>query len=300
VYSDKCQALLHSKPSRPILTVSGNAYSISLSSEHLIVGSSSLRHFYWKLVRLRNSEQSKDTSKEVVTGSTAVGRNVTLVIRDSGEDAELGVHVLVDGHNGCDVAATVAVVGSRPNSDDRILREVVLVALVDELMSSGNQFETIHVVELSRNLVAKEPAGTTRANSPRLDVFGVRPDKIAESTLVRNLLSTGNDANLVDGTDLGTQATVDTEELAVDDGSEDQKVENMAAGLPNGGVSILLLALLVESIDLSDLTRLVITADKNNSVGVPGNNSQHHNATCFTHTYLAFRHIRRVNVSRLK
>lgn len=51
---------------------------------------------------------------------------MSLVVGNCGEDAELGVDVLVDCHDGCNIAAAVAVVRSRPHSDNRVLGEVVL------------------------------------------------------------------------------------------------------------------------------------------------------------------------------
>lgn len=83
-----------------------------------------------------------------------------------------------------------------------------------------------------------------------------------------DLLGPGNDADLVNRSDLGTQPAVDAEDLAVDDGREDQEVEDVAASLPHRRVPVLLLALLVEPVDLRDLARLVVPSDEDDSVGV--------------------------------
>jgi hypothetical protein len=53
------------------------------------------------------------------------------------------------------------------------------------------------VVYLCRDLISKEPTSTARRYSPRFDFFGVTPDEIAKRALVRNLLCSRNDANLV-------------------------------------------------------------------------------------------------------
>lgn len=76
-----------------------------------------------------------------------------------------------------------------------------------------------------------------------------------------NLLSSGYDADLVEGADLGGQASVNAENLAVDDGGEGEKVKDLATGLPYGSVAVLCLALFVETIDLSDLSRFVVATD---------------------------------------
>ena len=77
-------------------------------------------------------------------------------------------------------------------------------------MGSCDEFETVDMVELRSNFVAEQPASTTGADSPRLDFFGVAPDKVAKGTLVGDLLSSRDDPNLVDGPDLRAQAAVHT------------------------------------------------------------------------------------------
>ena len=85
-----------------------------------------------------------------------------------------------------------------------------------------------------------------------------------------DLLGARYDADLVQGADLGRQAAVDTEHLAVDDGGEGEEVEDLAARLPHRGVAILLLALLVEAVDLCDLAGFVVAADQGDLVGESG------------------------------
>lgn len=51
---------------------------------------------------------------------------MALVVGHGREDAELCVEVAAHRHDGGDVAAAVAVVGCRPNSDDGLFGEVVL------------------------------------------------------------------------------------------------------------------------------------------------------------------------------
>lgn len=143
-----------------------------------------------------------------------------------------------------------------------------LVSLVHELMRTSNELEPVDMVELGSHLVAKQPPGAARADSPRLDVFRVRPHQVAEGALVGDLLGAGHDADLVDGADLRAQAAVDAQDLAVDNGGQDEKVKDLAARLPDGRVAVLLLALLVEAVDLRDLPRLVVATDENDLLGI--------------------------------
>jgi hypothetical protein len=168
-------------------------------------------------------------------------------------------------------------------------------------MSTCNELEAIDVVELSSDLVSKQPPCATRANSPSLDVFRIAPDKITKGTLVRYLLSSCYNADLVDGSDLGAKATVNTENLAINNSSQDQEVEHLAACLPDRGIAVLLLALLIEPVDLSDLSRFMVTTNKNNSIRIPVQQVNDLTTSCDSVlTHFAFRHIRRVKVSRLK
>lgn len=114
-----------------------------------------------------------------------------------------------------------------------MLGETYLVALVDELMRPRYQLQTVDVVELGRHLAAKEPARPARTHRPRVNVLGIRPHEIAKGALVRDLLRPGDHPDLVDGADLGAEAAVDAEDLAVDDRREDEEVKDVAAGLPH-------------------------------------------------------------------
>lgn len=100
-------------------------------------------------------------------------------------------------------------------------------------MSSCNQFQPVNMIKLCGHFVAKQPAGATRTDSPRLNVFWIGPDKVTEGAFMRNLLRTSNDTDLVNRADFGAQTSVDAEKLAIDDGSEDKEVEHMAASLPH-------------------------------------------------------------------
>ena len=58
------------------------------------------------------------------------------MIGNSTEDLEFWLEVLAQVHDGSDVSAAVAVVRSGPDGDDVLVLEMVLVALVDELVGA--------------------------------------------------------------------------------------------------------------------------------------------------------------------
>jgi hypothetical protein len=143
-----------------------------------------------------------------------------------------------------------------------------LVALIDQLMSSGNQLQPIDVIEFGGDLVSEEPACTTGRYRPGLNVLRIGPDQITESTLMRDLLSTCDNSNLINSTDFRAETTVDAEHFAIDDSGKDQEVEHLAAGLPNGSIAIFLLTFLIEAIDLGDLTRLMVATDEGDLIRI--------------------------------
>lgn len=60
-----------------------------------------------------------------------------------------------------------------------------------------------------------------------------------------------------------------TKHPTVDDGAQCHEVKDLAASLPYRGISVLLKALLVETVDLSDLARLVVTTYQRNPIRIP-------------------------------
>lgn len=83
-----------------------------------------------------------------------------------------------------------------------------------------------------------------------------------------DLLCASYDADLIQGADFGAQAAVHAEDFAVDDGAEDEEVEDLTAGFPDGGVAVFGLAFFVEAVDLGYLTGFVVAADEGDSIGV--------------------------------
>ena len=86
---------------------------------------------------------------------------------------------------------------------------------------------------------------------------------------MRNLLRTSNDTDLINSANLRAQTAVNAENFTINNGSEDKEVKNLAARLPDRRIAVLLLALLVETVNLGDLARLVVASDECDLVGVP-------------------------------
>lgn len=207
------------------------------------------------------------SSSQEVRNNSAIGDGA-LALANSVENVESTFHVVVDVQNGGDVTTSVTIVGSGPHGDEVGVLEPVLEAIHNKLMSTSNQVNVVNVVELRGNLGSKKPSSTTRRQSPGLDVLRVGPHQVAEGTLVRDLHSSLEKSDLVKSFYIGRQSTVNTEDLALNNGSDSEVIENFAAVLPRVRVSVLSDSLIVETVHGGDLSGLVVTTEKSNASGV--------------------------------
>jgi len=76
------------------------------------------------------------------------GGNVPLRLWHRLKDPEVKAQLLVDAENGGNVAAAVAVVRGGPNSDQVLVREHELVALLDQLVGASDKRKIVNVGEL--------------------------------------------------------------------------------------------------------------------------------------------------------
>lgn len=116
--------------------------------------------------------------------------------------------------------------------------------------------------------LAKGVTGATRRDSPATPVIGIGPEQIAHGTLVRNLLQAVEGPNVIQTVDRGTEASVQAEDLPVDECRQWQVVEQIREVLPNVGIAILAQALVVEAVHLCDLARLVVTAQDGDALAI--------------------------------
>ena len=75
-------------------------------------------------------------------------------------------------------------------------------------------------------------------------------------------------AYLIKGINSGRQATVHAENLVINDGRQTEIVEDFRAVSPNVDGAILLEALIIETVHLSDLAGFVVSADQGNPVRI--------------------------------
>ncbi len=85
---------------------------------------------------------------------------------------------------------------------------------------------------------------------------------------MRNFLGTSNDTDLINSADLRAETTVNAEDFTINNSGKDKEIKNLAARLPDRCISILLLALFIETIDLGDLAGLMVATDQRDLIRV--------------------------------
>lgn len=93
-------------------------------------------------------------------------------IRHCSEELWLSCASVFEDHDGCNVAAAVAVVGSRPHCYQLLIKHE-LVAFMDELMCPADQLQVVDVNKLICDLCTKKPASSSGTDGPSVHVLRV-------------------------------------------------------------------------------------------------------------------------------
>ncbi|KAG7807102.1 hypothetical protein KL921_004526 [Ogataea angusta] len=211
---------------------------------------------------------------EKVVRDGFLGRDLGAVLQHAVEDGVAAVEVVVEGEHGGDVAAAVAVVGRRPHGHQAAVKHL-LVALHDQLVGARDEAEVVLEQKPLGLGVAEQVPGAARRHRPGRDVLlGVRPQQVAHEPVVRDLLLAVDQPDLVDRLDRRAQAAVHAQHAAVrarpaqNVRSEREVVKHVAAVAPHVGRAVLAHALVVEPVHAGDLTRLVVSPDQVDAVGI--------------------------------
>ncbi len=105
------------------------------------------------------------------------------------EDFLRPIEFFIESQYRCDIAAPVAVVWSRPHRHKFVLKSIqicvslqdlfgrkhVLESLLNKLMCSADQFQTVDAIEFGSNLLSEQPSRASRADSPCVNLLGIAP-----------------------------------------------------------------------------------------------------------------------------
>ena len=135
-------------------------------------------------------------------------------------------------------------------------------------MSTGDHLEVVGVVELLGNVLPESVASASRIHSPSCSIVRVRPEQVAHGTFVRNFLNSFERPNVVQSFNTRRKTSVQAEKLVLDHSCKRKVVKQFGEALPDIGVPVFPGTLVIESIDLCNLSRLVISPENGDSVFV--------------------------------
>ena len=143
-----------------------------------------------------------------------------------------------------------------------------IVAVHHELVGSGHETEAVAVIELTGNVLTKGKARAAGRNAPAGPIVRVTPQQIAHGALVRDLLDAIELPDVIQRVDGRGEAAVETKDAVLDECRERKVVKEVREELPDVGRAILSDALVVKSVDLGDLSALVVASQNVNPVRI--------------------------------
>ena len=135
-------------------------------------------------------------------------------------------------------------------------------------MCSGDHLQIISVIELLGDILTKGVTCSSRIHTPACPVIRVRPQEVAHGSLVRNFLKSFKGANVVECLNGGRESSVKAEELVLYYCGQGKKIEELSQAFPDVAVPVLSAALVIEPVDLGDLTGFVIASQNGYSIFV--------------------------------
>ena len=137
---------------------------------------------------------------------------------------ELVIHLFVNLHYASFVAAAIAVIRCRENRHNGFL-VIPIEPIHHKLVSSGNQFQVVSMVEVLRYVLAESEAGSSRRYTPAVSVVRVRPEQVAHGSFVRHLDLPVDGAYLIERVQIRREPAMQAENLVFDDCSEWQQIK---------------------------------------------------------------------------
>ena len=141
-----------------------------------------------------------------------------------------------------------------------------VVSIHHQLMGSRNQFETIRVIKVLRYVLAKRKSCTSGGNTPAMSVVGVRPEQVAHGTLVGHFNLSIDLPYLLESIEVWRQSSMQTENLILHNSRKGKEIEEISVIFPDVCISVFPEALVIEAIDLCNLSALVIASKNRNSI----------------------------------
>ena len=133
-------------------------------------------------------------------------------------------------------------------------------------MCSRDQVQSIRPIELLRYVRSKCVACSSWRHAPAHPFIGVRPKQVAHGPFMGDFLNSVKFSNLIEAFEMRREASMETENLILNNSCHRQVVKKVSVVFPNICIAVFPITLVIKSIDLCNLSALMIASQNGNSV----------------------------------
>lgn len=133
-------------------------------------------------------------------------------------------------------------------------------------MCTSNHFQVINVIETFSNVLTESVTSASWIHSPSWTIIRIWPQKITHWSFMWNFLNSFQRTNVIKSFNWRWKSSVKTEEWIFNDSGEWKIIEKLSKCFPNITVAVFSTTFVIKSIDLSDLSWLMISSQNNNSI----------------------------------
>mmetsp|Transcript_4495 Transcript_4495/g.8644 ORF Transcript_4495/g.8644 Transcript_4495/m.8644 type:complete len:216 (-) Transcript_4495:470-1117(-) len=167
-----------------------------------------------------------------------------------------------NGQNSRHITTSITIIWRTPHRH-QFLIEMILFTLHHQLMSPRNQIQSIDKTKLIRHPCTKQKSRSSRTHLPwRTNILRITPDQITKCPLMRNFLLSINRPYLIQRSDIGRKSPMNTQNLRIDNSRQGKGVKALSTVSPYRSIAIFSQTFIVKSINLGDLSTLVIAPEK--------------------------------------
>ena len=175
-------------------------------------------------------------------------------LRNLFECLKLSIQILIQLQNRSYISAPVKIIWCTPNSNQNISLKPILITLLNQLVSPDHQIQPIDLIELLNHSLSKQPASPSIRHNPSVNIVRIRPHQITIRSFMGNLNISLYSPNLIDGSDMGTQSSMDAKNLLINNCSQRKVIKNIIKHFPWTLISIFLSDFIKESINHGNLS----------------------------------------------
>lgn len=130
----------------------------------------------------------------------------------------------------------------------------VNIALLNQLMRSCNQIDSVDMAKVICNFRSEYPSCSSGIYGPIFNILRIWPHKVTKWSFVRNLYFSINSSNLVNSFYFRTETSVDTKSFSINNCSNWQIIKHFGAIFPRIWITIFSVDFIIKSINSSNLS----------------------------------------------